>query len=252
MNLEAWVCSWDRDANQRLANILYEECKVPKVTCLVMKDHEAKVWNHALAHSEAPFTLICDSDIVILYPDYVKLMYDFISTHDDVGLISPNREGEPRNLGAQVVDWWNDSPSPIFRKGIVRFDYKSYLFTQYQDIDISLEYKHLGYRVVRDRRISINHGFADWSGKSSFYGGYAARNKLVFDTKWALVGKDKWEGVEAYNKTVPEERRIPTLFDLAGMSEQGLVDFAASVETELFWFFEGGRPNERWVNPVYV
>ena len=251
MNLEAWVCSWDREANNRMADVLYERCEVPKVTTLCMKNHEGLVWNYALDHSEAPFVLICDSDIEVLYDDFVFVMYTYIVQHADVGLISCNREGEAKNPYGNVSDWWNDSPAPIFRNCGVRFDH-DYLFTQVQDLDIGLEYCHRGFRVVRDRRVGINHEFAAWGQKSSFYGAYTATNKLLLSIKWGLVGRDNWQGKNAYNESVPPEKRIPSLFDLAGYGEQALRLFADSVETELPWLIQGRDPNWDWVNPVVV
>ena len=250
MNLEAWVCSWNREGNERLAERLKRDCGVKKVTTLCVKAHEGEVWNRALNRSLNPYVLICDSDIEIIDTAFVRIMYNFISQHDDVGLISCNREGEKPNPRGAIVDWYNDSPAPIFRKvkGI-RFD-PDFLFTQVQDLDIGLEYQYHGYRVVRDRRTSINHEFADFGSKSSFYGAYTARNKLLLSIKWGLVGRDNWKGVEAYNKSVLDNKKIPTLFDLAGYNEEKLRIFADSVATELPWFIRGRDPNWDWTNPV--
>jgi hypothetical protein len=218
------------------------------VTTLCKKDHEGLVWNYALDHSTASFTLICDSDIEILNPDFVFSMYTYIVQHSDVGLISCNREGEPQKQRAEVVEWYNDSPAPIFRNCGVRFD-GDYLWTQFQDIDVGLEFNFAGYKVMRDQRVSINHEFGDFGAKSVFYHAYTATNRLTLAIKWYKVGRDDWKGKAAYNDSVLERLRIPTGFDLASYSQEQLQRLIDSVELELPWFCEDGDPNAYWVRP---
>jgi len=163
-------------------------------------------------------------------------------------LISCNREGEKPNPRGAVVDWYNDSPAPIFRKVKgVRFD-TDFIFTGWQDVDIGLQYEAHGYRVVRDRRTSINHEFADFGAKTTFYHVWNHRNKLLMDIKWH-IGHNDWKGVDAYNKTQPDEKKIPTLYDLAGFSEQQSKLFCESIETEMTRFIHGDNPNHSWRRP---
>jgi len=202
-----------------------------------------------LEWSEAPFVLIMDSDIEIVSPDFVRVMYDYIASHDDVGIITPNREGESPNPRGQVVNWWYDGIAPIFRNTHqIRAD-QDYFFSQWWDVDLGEEAKRCGYRVVRDRRVSVNHGFADWKGKSAFYHAYAAVNRILLAFKWSKVGREAWHSKQAYNCQAPQCERIPTMYELSTYSTERLKLLAESVDGELPWFMDGGDRNVNWRRP---
>jgi len=254
VNLEAWVYGWDEVANQHLATVLRERCGVDKVGTENMKAHEPQVLNAILDRATSDYVLIMHAGIEVLSYNFVELMYDFMVENPSAGLISPNREGEPYQPNLRPKKWWYDGVSGVFLRCGVRFD-EEMIFSQWNDVGIGLEYQRQGLTVWRDQRVSVRYQFRDFGSRSDFYHSYAARNKLLLDTKWYLVGGDFWPGVEKYNASVPEEMRIPTMFDLATYRTQELEMFAESIETELHFFLcqDGGKnPNLTWENPVIL
>jgi len=250
-DVEAWVYSWDRLANGRMAKALQERCGVERVSTLCMKDHEPVVLNYALDHATASFVLIMHAGIKIVHDEFVEVMRDFLLRNPKAGLISPNREGEARHEGGVPRPWWYDGTAGLFRRCEIRFD-EDFIFSQWNDVDVGLAYQAAGYTVWRDPRVSVDYRFRPFGERSAFYHAYAARNKLLLDSKWHRWGMGGWDGVDAYNESVAEERRIPTMYDLAWYGEEELRLFAESVEGELAWILPGDNPNLVWENPVVL
>lgn len=254
MELEAWVYSWDEEANQRMATVLRERCGVAKVRTLNMKAHEPQVLNAMLDAATNDYVLIMHAGIEVLHDNFVQVMYDFMVENPSAGLISPNREGEPYQPSLRPKAWWYDGVAGIFLRCGIRFD-EEFLFSQWADLDVGLAYQGQGLTVWRDPRISVRYKFRDFGSRSAFYHAYSARNKVLLDLKWFQYGADSWQGVEEYNAGVPEEMRIPTMFDLATYRRQELEMFAESVALELHWFLiaDGGQnPNLDWKNPCVL
>ena len=254
MDLEAGVYSWDNTANERQMQALHGRCGIKRVRAVNIKDHEPKVLNYILDKACADFVLIMHSGIEILQDDFALKMYQFMLDTPNVGLVSPNREGEPPQPHARPRQWWYDGIAGMFYRDGVRFD-EDFIFSQWADVDIGLEYRHQGFSVWRDPRVSVRYSFRDFGERSAFYHAYSARNKLLLDTKWYRVGRGNWKGVAAYNESVSERQRIPTQFELAWHRQRELEVFAGSVESELHWILtDGGKenPNLAWENPVVL
>ena len=252
-DVEAGVYSWDERANEVMARTLRERCGIEKVATLYMKAHEPQVLNAMLDRATADYVLIMHAGIEIMHDNFAQVMYDFMEETPDAGIISPNREGEPRQ-GGVPGHWWYDGTAGLFRRCDIRFD-TDFVFSQWADLDVGLEYQHQGFTVWRDPRISVRYDFRPFGSRSAFYHSYAARNKLLLDTKWYGVGREEWRGVDVYNAGVPPEGQIPSIFDLAWYGEEELKVFADSVELELHWILTGaGRENSNlaWKNPVVL
>lgn len=252
MDVEVWVLGWDREAAlaqcERAAKLAGG---ARRIRWLCRYDHEPAVQNYALEHCHAKYWHMLHPDVQIPHIDYLKVMYDYMEAHPDVGLIRPNREGEPRNMAAHPHPKYWDGIAPLYRIDAgARFD-ENFIFTQYQDLDFGYEVEYCGYQVLVDPRVSVNHPWSAYGEKSAFYYAYASRNHLLLDIKWRKVGRSNWKGARWYNAQVSFAERIPTMFELAGLSAGQLQAFSDSIETEL-WEFKKDTGNLTWQNPVVM
>jgi len=212
-------------------------------------NHEPRVWNTVLKMTKATFVHFLHCDVEIVHQEYLETMLNYISRHPEVGLIRPNREGEPRKPLASPFPKWFDGIAGVIRLETEVLCDEDFIFTQWFDLDLGYEIEWRGYRVLVDPRVSVFHPPRDYSKKPPFYHAYSARNKLLLDMKWHEIGRKKWYGLGIYNKKAPPERRIPTVYELAAMTTEELKRFTSSVNMELAEIV-GKNPNEGWVNPV--
>jgi len=252
MDIEIWVLGWDKAAAvkqcERAAKLVGDD---RRVHWLCRYDHEPAVQNYALEHCHSKYWHFLHTDVQIPHPHYLEEMYEYMEAHPGVGLIRPNREGERCNMAAHPHRKYWDGIAPLYRMSVgARFD-EDFIFTQSQDLDFGYEVDYLGYQVLVDPRVSVNHSWTAYGAKPPFYFGYAARNHLLLDVKWRKVGRKDWKGLEWYNGQVSLGERIPTMFELAGYSREQLQMFSDSVETEM-WEFKKDTGNLTWQNPVVM
>ena len=249
MDVAIWILGWDKEAAVKQCELAAKLVgDAGRVHWLCMYDHEAKVQNVSLDRCKAKYWHMLHTDVQIPHFEYLQVMYDYMEAHPEVGLIRPNREGEPIQMHIQPLPKYWDGIAPLYRMSVgAQFD-EDFIFTQYQDLDFGYEVAHRGYQVLADHRVSVNHPWTAYGSKSPYYWAYAARNHLLLDVKWRKVGRDNWQGVERYNGQVPLEERIPTMFELAGYFREQLKAFSDSVETEM-WEFKKDTRNLGWENP---
>lgn len=251
-NFSTAIVSWNVDRAKKYAAALKEVCKLDREPVIIWRyDHEPNVLNEALqvGGGETDFVWLLTIDVDILYPELPYLMTEFMLDNDRVGVMCPNREGEPYRLGnLPEPKYLQDNTAIMVRKSTeARFD-PEFIFTGWNDLDFGLTVESAGYFIYIENRASVQKQFTPYGSWSAFRRGYNARNRILLEAKWWWVGIKDWQGVDIYNVNVPPSRRIPTVFELAWWSEDRLNAFADTVNMEhpQICMTDGHTGNEGW------
>jgi hypothetical protein len=253
LKVEAWVISWNEKEAQEYAEHIENFCDVP-IAILSERNHETILLNIAILACRADYIWFLKPDIDLIFPDTVFLMAKWMDEHPDVGVLCPNREGEPHYVGGRwpFDKYLADNTAILYRKSVgARFD-PEFFFTGWSDLDFGEEVRYRGFRVQVDPRTSVLKHPTPYGSWSSFRRAYNARNRLLLEAKWWWVGRENWQGIDHYNKKAPPEVRIPTMFELAWWSEDRLNAFADSVNHEhpqILLDAGMGAGNEKWRIP---
>lgn len=261
-DLACWIMGWNEAGNERLAERLRGWGNVPNVftrCCFYMS--EAQNYDYVMRWSEQNdfhYILVADSDIEFLHRETIPKMYEWLSSNKDAGSIRPWRKGEPAQPSQYPPDvkYIEDGSALMWRLNTGAYYDQEYAFTAWGDMDFGEELEYRGFKNYSDRRYPVMHDMtgSNSHGRSSALNALKKRNKLIYDFKWWLIGRDKWQGVEAYNATVPIEKRIPTVNQIIAYSDedQELFQSQVSVEHHRIWMKDSRKnPNlETWENPV--
>ena len=231
--LEAWVQSQNKQQAIEYAQHIRDFCAVPAYPITDL-DHETVVLNKAIDSCQEEFLWFLTPDVDLIYPDTPVLMAEWMKAHPQVGVVCPNREGEQPYTGGRwpFNKYLADNTAILYRMSVgARFD-NDFIFAGWNDLDFGLEVEWRGYSVQVDPRISVNKHFTTYGSWSSFRSAVNARNRLVLEAKWYWNRRDNWQGVDAYNATAPEDRRIPHMCELSWWSEERLNALTASVNHE--------------------
>lgn len=261
-DLAVWIIGWDEAGNDRLADRLRTWGGIPNVfTYSNFSGGESENYNHCIRQSEErgfQFMMGLDADVEIIYQQTIPEMHKWISTTSDCGTIRPWREGEHCLPNAPVeVKYIDDGTALMWRMSTKIYWSEELMFTGWSDLEFGKEMEYHGYKNYHDRRWPVNHK-RDGSHRhssSNILQAIKKRNKLIHDVKWYIVGRDKWQGVEIYNLSVPIEKRIPTINQLVSYSNEDQDRFNQSVSPEHhpIWVKDGHEnPNFVWKNPVIV
>lgn len=262
-DLAVWCIGWNEKGNETLAEKLRNWGGVPNVfTYCNYSAGESANYNHVIRESERMgfgYILVTDSDVQFLYRETIPAMYEFLTSnyYPNMGSIRPWRKGEEKQDQQYPPErkYLEDGTALMWRLNTGAYYDTEFSFTAWGDYDFGNELQYLGYGNYSDRRYPVMHDMAGSNShnKSSALNALKKRNKLLLDTKWYFVGRDKWHGVEAYNATVPIEKRIPTVNQIIAYSNenQELFQSSVSVEHHDIWVKDGRQnPNSVWSNPV--
>jgi len=231
--IEAWVQSQDREEAEEFARHVESFCNVQTYVMCDL-DHEPNVLNQCIDYCQSEFLWFLTPDVELIYPDTPRLMADWMKDHPTVGVLCPNREGEPPYTGGRwpFCKYLADNTAILYRTCVgARFD-PEFIFAGWNDLDFGNEVVWRGYKVQVDPRISVKKRFTPYGEWSGFRRAVNARNRLVLEAKWYWGFRDKWQGVEHYNEKCPPEKRIPSMFELSWWSEERLNALTESVDHE--------------------
>lgn len=255
------VTSWDVGANDRLANT-FRAWKYPHVETVCDKtNHESVTLNKIIRGARDrgfKYLALADADIRYDHEQTIRLMRDYLESHPASGVIRPWCQGENAGSNHDVTEKYiEDGTGWVFRLDMggwtPTFD-EEFLGTGWSDMDIGMEIAHRGFKTMHDRRYPVFHK-AGGTTKNPFITAVGKRNKLILDFKWHKVGRDRWQGVEWYNSTVPDDEKIPTFFELMSWRTDDLERFQQSISPEHAQIFKKDvreNPNLIWHNPLLV
>lgn len=256
-DLAVWVIGWGD--NDPLAE-KFRAWGVPHVFTFCDRYHgESENYNHCFRESERlgfQFILITDSDVDFRHQQTIPEMYKSIVDHSDWGSIRPWRQGEnPVPYYPIEQKYMEDGTAAIWRLNTGAYCDEEFLFTGWMDYDLGNEMQYRGYKNMNDRRYPVFHNMrgSNSHSKSPILQAAKKRNKLILDVKWWVVGRENWRGVEAYNQSVPVEKRIPTFPEMLYWSPEECETFQQSVSVEHhdIWLKDGHEnPNFVWLNPL--
>lgn len=231
--IEAWVQSQNEKEARDYADYVQDFCGVPSHPICDL-GHESDVLNKAINLCQSDYVWFLTPDVELLYPETPMQAQEWMKCHPTVGVICPNREGEPRYVGGRwpYDKYLADNTAIIYCKEVGAYFDPDFMFAGWNDLDFGYEVEYRGFKVQVDPRTSVRKSFTAYGSWSSFRRAYNARNRLVLEAKWYWVGRDRWQGVEAYNETASRERRIPGLFELNWWSEERLEALTVSVNHE--------------------
>jgi hypothetical protein len=262
-DLIVWVMGWNKVGNEHLAHRLRTWGEVPHVeTYCNYGAGEAQNYNYAIRTSEAQgygYILIVDADVEFIHPETIPEMYKWLTENPKAGSIRPWRKGEAAQSAhyPPPVKYVDDGTAMMWRLRTGMYYDEEFQFTGWSDLDAGLELEHLGYLNYNDRRYPVMH---DMTGSNSHVHSSALnalkkRNKLILDFKWFKVGREKWQGVEAYNDSVTVEYQIPTVNQIIAMPNESQEIFGQSISPEhhQIWVKDSHEdPNLVWMNPLIV
>jgi hypothetical protein len=253
--LKAAIISWDAEKARQFNIDLIVRFPVLQGNTLTVSgfDHEVKLLNYAIEYlaDSADYIWFLTPDLEFIYEDTVDTMVAWMDKHPDVGVLCPNREGEPRFFAGRIPydKYLQDNTAIVYRTSVgARFD-PEFIFTGWNDLDFGEEVMHRGYKVQIEPRVSVRKHPTKYGSWSAFRRAYNARNRLLLEAKWYWVGRGDWAGVDAYNRRCKPDCRIPTMFELAWWPEDVLNRFADSVNHEQprILLKDGqGTGNENW------
>jgi hypothetical protein len=205
------------------------------------------------------FWHMVNDDVEYRCVETIPAMYDYIRAYSDVGAIHPWTEGEIAEPNAMPYDAYLQDATGLLAKvdingWMLHWD-ESFLFTGWADLDIGFEINRHGGRILNDRRYPVKHVLANTRkrGQKKFLLAMERRNRLILTAKWDVVGIDGWRGVNEYNKTVPPEKKIPSMFEIANYTtdEQDLFAHSVVYEHPPIYKMNGEvDPTLFWENPI--
>jgi len=252
--IEAWIQSQNEEEARQFARHVQESCDV-EAHIMCDLGHEPVVLNRIIDLCQSEFVWFLTPDVELIYPETPHIMAEWMKDHPTVGVLCPNREGEaPYTGGRWPFDkYLADNTAILYRKSVGAYFDPDFIFAGWNDLDFGNEVEYRGFTVQVDPRISVKKIFTAYGSWSSFRNAYNARNRLVLEAKWYWVGRDKWQGVDAYNRNCALEERIPGMFELSWWAEERLNAFTASVDHEhpQIRLTGGDDPgNLKWQMPV--
>jgi len=263
-DLATWVMGWNEVGNEHLAEKLRNWGGVPNVfTYTNYAGSEAENGNHAFKWSEEhgfKYILTTDADVDFIHRETIPKLYEFITSNyaPKIGSVRPWRKGEPAQSAHYPPEkkYVEDGTGVMWRLIGAYYD-AEFLYTGWIDLDLGEEYSYRGWEHYNDRRYPVMHDMtgSNSHNRSSLLNAAKKRNKLILDYKWYMCGRDKWQGVEAFNVTLPVEKRVPTINQLVCYSNEEQEQFAQSISPEhhQIWVKDHHEnPNLVWANPCIV
>lgn len=252
--VEGWVLSWADDA-EAYAGRIEKLCRI-KCSVLKMYADETSVLNTALSMCASPYCWLLTNEQVT-YPETPHVMVEWMQGHDDVGVMCPNREGEPPGTPRALPyrKYLADNTAIMVRRSVgARFD-DDFKFTGWSDLDYGLEVEWRGYAVQIETRVSVIKGMTPYGSWSSYRRAINAANRLLLEAKWYWVGRKAWRSHAYYNRYqahILNLPRIPTIYELCCLSNDELDAFCDSVNHEhpqIQKGIDGRAGNEDWKWP---
>lgn len=261
-DLAIWVLGWDDEGVARQVK-MFQSQGYPNVFYLVDRNHhETENLNRTIdmtAERGLKFWHMANDDVEYLCPETIPAMYDYIKARPDVGAIHPWIEGERPEPLAEPYDFYLQDATAILARveingWMLQWD-EEFLFTGWSDLSLSFEINRHGGKIMNDRRYPVKHNLGNTKRRSQkpFLMAMERRNRLILTAKYDIVGVEKWRGVEEYNKTIPREKQIPTMFEIANYTaeEQELLWRSVVYEHPPIYKMNGEiDPTMYWENPV--
>lgn len=270
-DLAIWILDWDEVGIAKLKEQF--ESWYPKAhifTYCNRNNHETVNMNHAVLESIRmgfKYYHMANADVVYQYKETIPALYELV-LKGDVAMSHAYTEGELANPNAMPYDdYLQDATSLTHKLELVdRFTGEpwlplydeSFLGTGYSDLDLGhMVRRKTGLKIINDPRYAVKHlkGNTKRRDQKSFLKALERRNRLILCAKWTVVGIENWRGVEAYNETVPVEKRIPSLNELSNYTDEELGVIWRSVSPEHDVIFKRNGmvdPNTVWMNPILV
>jgi hypothetical protein len=262
-DLAVWIIGWNEKGNEQLAERLRNWGGVPHVfTYTNYAEGESTNYNRCIRWSEEngfKYMMALDADVEVRYSETIPEMYKFLIITEKAGSIRPWRKGEEAQVSSYPPEekYIEDGTALMWRINTGIYWSEELPYTGWQDLEFGCEMTYHGYKHYNDRRYPVYHNMAGSNAHSvsSILQAIKKRNKLIHDVKWYAVGRGNWQGVEAYNASVPLEKRIPTVNQLMCYSNEDQERFQQSISPEhhQIWVKDNhANPNLCWENPIVV
>lgn len=117
--------------------------------------------NVGLERATSEYIAVLDDDVFVT-EGWLESLTDVLESNPEVGMVGPKMHGTYTGLNAQIEDGYvGEWPTlaggcVLFRNIGLKWD-ERFVGSQWADTDWCKQYKHAGYKVFADGRVSVEH-----------------------------------------------------------------------------------------------